>query len=537
VLLLACANLASLLLARATARTREISVRLAIGARRSSLIRQLLTESAVLAFLGAALGLGLARIGVQSLSRLWEKSATAVGTVTGLTHFGMSAIRLDETVVLFTIALAVLTALLIGMLPALQATRPNLTVGLKEGGPGAGPRRGWGTLGLRDGLVVGEIALAVVLLAGAGLMMRSLSGLVSVETGIEPEAVTTIRLAIPPGVPNADSSSAYYATILQRVAAVPGVESVAIGNCAPLSGGCNRTVIWFRDRPEVPQGTEPQIGGQFVSPDWFATLGVRLVRGRLVTEGDRRDTPKVILINEAAARKFWPNEDPIGKPVAIGTGGFHDRAEVVGVVSNVRFGTADAPEIEPDAYISYLQSPRGSAILFVRSRLSINEITPAVRAAIRDVDRSIPIFDIRSLEERVRLATVRERFTGGVLTAFAAAALAIAGIGIYALIAWEIGRRTREIGIRMALGAEARSILALVVHRGAILLALGLGVGLGLSLGLTRLMRAMLFGVEPTDPVTYIGLGVLLIVTGTAATLIPAGRATRVNPVEAIRSE
>ena len=538
VLLLACANLASLLLARATARTREISVRLAIGARRSSLIRQLLTESAVLAFLGAALGLGLAQLGVQSLSRLWEKSATAVGTgVSGLTHFGMSAIQLDNAVVLFTVALAVLTAFLIGLLPALQATRPNLTLGLKEGGAGTGPRRGWSTLGLRDSLVVGEIALAVVLLAGAGLMLRSLSGLVSVETGVDPKGVTTIRLAIPPGMPSADSSSAYYTTILQRVAAVPGVESVSIGNCPPLSGGCNGTIIWFRDRPEVPQGTEPPIGVQFVSPDWFATLGVRLVRGRLFTEADRPGTPKVILINEAAAKKFWPNEDPIGKPVGIGQGGFHDRVEVVGIVSDVRFGTAQDPQIEPDAYISYLQSPRGSAILFVRSRLGTNDIAPSVRAAIREVDRGIPVYDIRSLSERVRLATVRERFTGGVLTAFAAAALAIAGIGIYALIAWEIGRRTREIGIRMALGAEARSILALVVHRGVILLTLGLGIGLGLSFGLTRLMQAMLFGVEPTDPVTYVGLAIVLIVTGTAATLIPARRATRVNPVEAIRSE
>jgi putative ABC transport system permease protein len=203
----------------------------------------------------------------------------------------------------------------------------------------------------------------------------------------------------------------------------------------------------------------------------------------------------------------------------------------------VRFGTAEAAQIGPDAYISYLQSPRGSAVLFVRSRLGTKEVAPTVRAAIHEVDRSIPIFDIRSLAERVRLATVRERFTGGVLTAFAVAALAIAGIGIYALIAWEIGRRTREIGIRMALGAEARSILALVVHRGVILLTLGLGIGLGLSLGLTRLMQAMLFEVEPTDPVTYVGLAILLIVTGTAATLIPARRATRVNPVEAIRSE
>jgi predicted permease len=461
-----------------------------------------------------------------------------VGTgVSGLTHFGMSAIQLDNAVVLFTVALAVLTALLIGLLPALQATRPNLTLGLKEGGSGTGPRRGWSRLGLRDSLVVGEIALAVVLLAGAGLMLRSLSGLVTVETGVDPRGVTTIRLAIPPGVPNADSSSAYYTTILQRVAAVPGVESVSIGNCPPLSGGCNGTIIWFRDRPEVPQGTEPPIGVQFVSPDWFATLGVRLVRGRLFTEADRPGTPKVILINEAAAKKFWPNEDPIGKPVGIGQGGFHDRVEVVGIVSDVRFDTAQDAQIEPDAYISYLQSPRGSAILFIRSRLGTNEIAPSVRAAIREVDRGIPVYDIRSLSERVRLATVRERFTGGVLTAFAAAALAIAGIGIYALIAWEIGRRTREIGIRMALGAEARSILALVVHRGVILLTLGLGIGLGLSFGLTRLMQAMLFGVEPTDPVTYVGLAILLIVTGTAATLIPARRATRVNPVEAIRSE
>jgi putative ABC transport system permease protein len=455
----------------------------------------------------------------------------------GLTHYGMGAIRLDGVDVLFTVGLAILTALLIGLLPALRTTRPDLTRGLKAGGGENGKRRGWGALGLRDGLVVGEIALAVVLLAGAGLMLRSLAQLLAVDVGIDPKGVTTLRLALPPGMPSRDSSAASYATILQRIAGVPGVESVALGNCPPVSGACTGSVIWFRDRPAVPKGTEPPIGVQFVTPDWLRTLGAQLVRGRFFTAADRLGAPKVVVINEAAARKYWPNEDPVGKPVGIGMSGFDDRAEVIGIIKDVPFANADDPEVPPDAYVSYLQAPRGSAILFVRSPVPGNAIVPSVRAALREMNPAMPIYDVRSLEERVRLATIRQRFTGGVLTAFAAAALAIAGIGIYALIAWEIGRRTREIGIRMALGAEARSILALVAHRGAILLALGLGVGLGLSLGLTRLMQAMLFGVEPTDPVTYVSLGLLLIVTGTAATLIPARRATRVNPVEAIRSE
>jgi predicted permease len=314
------------------------------------------------------------------------------------------------------------------------------------------------------------------------------------------------------------------------------VERAAIGNCPPLAGGCNGTVIWFRDRPPVPEGTEPSIGVHHVSPEWFATLGVPLLRGRVFTDADRIGTPKVVVINQTAARRFWPNEDPIGKPVAVGQGGFHDRAEVIGIVGDVRFGTAvDRPQ--PDVFLSYLQSPRSTAMLFLRAATSAPAVVGGVRELVRALDPSMPIYEVRSMSDRVRRATVRERFTSGVLTGFAGMALLLATIGVYALIAHEVARRTREIGIRMTLGADPGAILTLVLRRGAVLAGVGLVIGLGAALGLARLLRALLFQVEPSDPGTYLTVGLVLGVAALLATLAPALRATRVHPMEAIRTE
>jgi predicted permease len=533
VLLLACVNLTGLLLARATARRREIAVRLALGARRTQVIRQLFVESTLMALLGGAAGIGLAMLGINALRSFWTFAGGSLGNGPDLTWLGMNAIRLDPAVLGFAIAITVVTALLVGLLPALHASREDVAPALKD--TETRTRHGL-LLPARDLLVVAEIALAAVLLAGSGLMLKSLSRLLSLDTGIDARNVLSLRMAIPPSDFQPDSASLFYNQILDQVAQVPGVSRTAIGNCPPLNGGCNGTIIWFRDRPAVPEGSEPQVGVHFVSPDWFATLGVPLLAGRTFTTADVRGSAKVVVVNQAAARKFWPNESAVGHVVAVGQGGFDERAEVIGVVGDVRFGNAD-DAAQPDVFISYLQSPRANAIVWVKTTVPAAAVAPRIREVIHGLNANLPVFEIRPMEERVRLATVRQRFTSGVLTVFGASALLLAIVGTYALIAWEVTRRTREIGIRMTLGARGSNVLRLILTRGALLAGVGLVIGLGLALGATRLLRSILYDTQPGDPGTFAGIALLLGLSAMLATLVPAWRATRIEPVDAIKSE
>lgn len=533
VLLLACVNLAGLLLARATARRREIAVRLALGARRGQVVRQLLVESTLLALLGGLAGIGVAVFGVGALRSFWSFAGGALGGGPDLTWVGMNAIKLDPAAFTFALGITLVTALLVGLVPALHASREDVAPALKDSDATPKPRR---LLPVRDTLVVAEIALAAVVLAGSGLMLRSLGRLLSLDTGIEARNVLSVRMAMPPSALQPDSAVLFYAQVLDQVAQVPGVSSAALGNCPPLNGGCNGTLIWFRDRPAVPEGSEPAVGVHHVSPDWFATLGVPLISGRTFTSADRRGGPKVVVVNQAAAKKFWPNESAIGHIVAVGQGGFHDRAEVIGVVGDVRFGTADeAPR--PDVFMSYLQAPRPSAIVYVKSTVPPAAMAPRIREVIHGLDASLPVYEVRPMEERVRLATVRQRFTSGVLTAFGATALLLAIVGTYALIAWEVTRRTREIGIRMTLGARGGNVLGLILRRGAFLAGIGLVIGLGAAVAATRLLSSILYDTNPGDPATFAGIAALLGASALVATLVPAWRATRIEPVDAIKSE
>lgn len=535
VLLIACANLANLFLTRAASRKREIAVRMAVGAGRRHLVRQLLTESALVAFLGGVAGLGVSVIGVRGLSGLLAGLSDAIGSrLGGLSVIGLTNVRLDGTVVLFTLGVTALTALMVGLLPALRASRPDLTEALKEGGlQGVAGQRG---VGLRDGLVVAELTLAVVLLAGAGLMIRSLSALLAIDAGIDPSGVLSVRTAIPSPSYHPDSAVGFYAELMDRAASLPGVEAAALGNCPPLAGGCNGTVLWHRDRENPPAGSEPLVGVHHVSPDYFRVLGVPLVQGRVFSGADRRGGPKVVVINQTAARQFFPNEDPIGKPIAVGQGGFHDRAEIVGVVGDMRFGTIEQTP-RPDVFIPYLQAPRAGALLYLRTAGSPEGLVGAVRGLIRELNPDLPVYDVRTMDERVGLATVRPRLTAWVLAIFAAAALLLAAVGVYGVIAWDVSQRTREIGVRMALGARPAEVLRMVFRRGLGLILAGLASGVVAALGATRLLRSLLYGVEPADPATF---GAIVLVLGSAAAAaiwLPARRATRVDPVEAIRAE
>jgi putative ABC transport system permease protein len=422
---------------------------------------------------------------------------------------------------------------LFGLAPALHATRASVSDVLKDGAVEARRGRRMRRFSGRRLLVVLEVALAIVLLAGSGLMMRSLAKLLGVDTGFDARSVLTLRLALPPGALARDSMPGFYAQLLTRVGALPGVRSAALADCPPLNGGCNGTLIEFLDRPKLDAAHAPQTGVHWVTPDFFTTLRVPLKRGRFLSPADRQGTPKVVVISETAARKFWPNEDPLGTRVGIGQGGFSSGAEVVGIVGDVRQFVDSLPA--PDVYISYYQSPRPYTMLFVRTGGDPAALGPTVRRALREVAPQYPVYDMQPLATRAAVATAQARFSSLLLTLFAVVALSLAALGIYGVMALAVTQRTREIGIRMALGADARRVLHMVVGEGIWLAAWGAIVGLGGALAVTRVLRSLLFDTTPSDPLTYVAIVVLLGAAAGVASWIPARRATRVQPTEALR--
>jgi predicted permease len=532
VLLIACANVANLFLVRAAGRRREIAVRLAVGAGRRRLVRQLLTESVVLSVLGGAASIAVAWWGVKVLAALDPSTTLRVQRLGGIGAISFAQIRLDPLAFAFTAALTVVTGLVFGLVPALQATRQSLTGDLKSD---IAQTRFSGSLGLtsRNLLAVTEIALAVILLAGSGLMIRSLAGLLGVKPGFNGERVLTMRLNLS-GV-GRDSLPSFYDQLLERLAGIPGATSVALADCPPLSGGCNGTNLTHRDRPAPTPGTEPTVGVHWVTPNWFATMGVPLVRGRVFTRADRLGVQKVVVVSESAARSYWPGQDPIGRPVSVGQGGFsEDTAYVIGVVGDVRFATLDSPPV-PDVYLSYYQSPRGRMMIFVRTAGEPASIIGAARRDIGALVPGVPLYDVRPMRERIADAMAYARFSAILLATFAVVALALAALGTYGVISFGVSQRTKEIGIRVALGATRGSVLRLVVGQGVGLAVVGGVVGLVGALAATRVLRSLLYGVVPTDPGTLVSIFVLLVVAVLAASWVPARRAAGVEPAEALR--
>ena len=532
VLLIACVNLANLLVARAVARRQEIAVRLAIGAARTRLIRMLVTESVVLATLGGAVGLAVAMMGTRLLSAINPQETLQVqGLQGGIGAVGFDSIRLDTRALVFAFGVTVVVGLLFGLLPALRATRADLTRDLKEGSTAT---RGGRRVGAsRRSLVVAEVALALVLLAGSGLMIRSLGNLLSVDPGFDSRNMLTLRLSVPAGDIAPDSMPGFYEQLQSTIAAVPGVQQVALSDCPPLNNGCNGTIMTFADRPQTSSGNA-MVGVHWVSPSWFATMRVPLRRGRLFSETDRLGTPKVVLINEAAARAYFRDEDPIGKKVAVYQGGFHTGAEVIGIVGDVRFGTIDSTA-RPDVYISYGQARVPRMMIFVRTAGDPWAAASSVRAAIRDFAPRNPLYDIRAMHERVANASAQTRFSAVLLGFFAAVALSLAVMGIYGVMSFAVAQRTGEIGIRMALGAGRSRVLRLVIRDGALLAATGVLIGFVAALGATRVMRSLLFEVTTTDPWTYVGMAVILAAAALLASWIPARRAAGIDPMVALR--
>ncbi|HEY2825854.1 MAG TPA: ABC transporter permease [Gemmatimonadales bacterium] len=532
VLLIACANLANLLLARSASRRREIAVRLAIGASRGRLLRLLVTESLVLSFAGGAAGLLLAYWAARGLAALNPaESLRAQALSGGVGAVAFSGIRLDASALLFTLAVTVIAGLLFGLVPAIGATRGDLNEALKDdGAASAGPRRRRLD---RRALVIAEVALAIVLLAGSGLMLRSLVNLMRVDPGFRADNVLTLKLEVPQGSVARDSMPGFYETVRDRLSAIPGVSGVALSDCAPLAGGCNGTIMTFPDQPRTATNNF-MVGVHWVSPNWFSTMGVPLLRGRMFDASDRRGGEKVVVINDAAVKKYFAGADPIGRRVAVYQGGFNTGAVVIGVVGDVRFGTiGQAPR--PDAYISYGQSGKERAVVFLRTADDPATVVAAARAAMHEVAPFTPVFDVQLMKQRVSAATSQARLSAGLLIAFAAMALALAAMGTYGVMAFAVTQRTREVGIRMALGADRGRVLRLFTVEGLTLAGIGTVLGLAGAIAATRLLRTMLFGVTPGDPLTFVGIAVVAILATLLASWVPARRAAALDPVKALK--
>jgi putative ABC transport system permease protein len=531
-LLIACANTANLLLARAVARRREFAVRTALGAGRFRLIRQLLTESLLLSLLGGALGVLVAHWGLALLMK-FRPNDNAQFWTSYTNTLDFFTVELDWRVLGFNFALALLTGLLFGLLPAIQASGANINETLKEGAGGAG-FRSLRRMSARGMLIVGELALSLVLLVGAGLMINSLARLQAVNLGYAPENLMTMAAASRTAKPE------FYEQLLARVQALPGVEQASLGSTAPLLGHATITGIGVEGRAESQQTDQVGVGVHSVSPDYFKTLRVNLLKGRVFTDQDRAGAPRVALINQTAAEKFFPGEDPLGKRIQAGVDPGYETTEkfveIVGVVADVRYGRLEAA-IEPDVYLSSLQPTDPAQTLIVRTRVDPAAIAAAVRREALALDRNVPLTAIQTMKERVAEVTSRTRFIATLLGLFAGMALLLAGIGIYGVMAYSVSARTRELGIRIALGAQAGDVLRMVLREGALLIVAGLALGALAAWASARALESQLYNMRATDPLTFGVVSMLLAGVALLACYLPARKAMRTDPLAALRHE
>jgi len=530
VLLIACVNVANLLLARAAAREKELAVRAALGAGRQRLLRQLLTESTLLALCGGAMGLLLAVWGVKALKLI---SPEGPGTIPRLDE-----VNLDWRVLGFTLGVSCLTGVVFGLAPALQISKPDLQHTLKEGGRGFVGARGHRLRGL---LVITEIALSLVLAIGAGLLIRSFVRLQNVDVGFNPEHLLTLRVELSDSkAQDVTRISNFYQQVIDRVQALPGVEAVGVANAAPILTPGIRSAIVMEDKPDPPPGQPQLANNRVVSPDYFRTLGVPLLKGRLLSAQDNTQAPLVVVINQALARRYWGEEDPVGKRLKLGVHASNTPwLTVVGVVGSIRQVGLNSDPF-PEFYVPFTQAPQRWArprVLFIRAKSDLLSLVAAVKDQIWAVDKDQTIWAVRTMEEILARSLAPRRFNLLLVGAFAALALVLASVGIYGVISYAVSQRTREIGIRMALGAEPRAVLQMVVRQGMSLTLVGVALGLVAALALTRVMKGLLFSVSTTDPATFALITLLLVVVALIASYIPARRATKVDPLVALRQE
>jgi putative ABC transport system permease protein len=523
VLLIACANVANLLLVRAAGRGREIAIRLAHGASRLRIIRQLLTESLLLALLGGAVGLLLAIWGVDVLSSVVPSN---------IPRFNQTGI--DLYVLSFTLLSSIITGLIFGLAPALQASRLDLNEALKEGGRSTAGGRVRNRV--RSLLIVSEVALSLVLLIGAGLLIKSFIALRSVNPGFNPQKALTASVSLP-SIKYEDEAKqlGFYREVIERTSHLSNVE--AVGAIMPLPLGNNALSISFTvdGQPEPAAGDTPTAGARIITPGYFRAMAIPVLKGRDFVEQDTPDSPKVILINDTLAQRFFPGQDPVGKRLRLGMNNIN--GEIVGVVGDVRHSGLDE-EAGPEFYVPLTQVPISDMALVVRAKNGDPAtLAPALRQVVREIDKDQPLFEVRTMNSLVSSSIARQRFSMMLVVLFAVLALALASVGIFSVMSFLVTQRTHEIGIRMALGAQRQDVLRMVLRQGMMFTLVGLGVGLAASFILTRLIEGLLFKVRATDPYTFAGVSLLLIVVALLACYIPARRATRVDPMIALRYE
>ena len=522
VLLIACANVANLMLNRVIGRQQEFALRAALGAGRWRLARQLLTESLLLALAGGGLGLLL---GVRGMDALASNSAANLPP--------LIAVKLDRAVFGFTLGEALLTSLIFGLLPALRFARLDLIDALKDGSRTAGAGRG--SQRLRQALVVTQIALALVLLVGAGLMARSFLNLSGVEPGFDGDNLLTLEYRVPRNkYPEPEQQWRFHQQVVERVQALPGVEAAAAVGAIPHGGNFGGSGFTLPERAAPPAGQEPRAQTNRADAHYFRTMKIPVLQGRVFGAEDQLAAPPVIVINQTMARRFWPNENPLGKQVHLLSP--EVTATVVGVVGDVRHFSLDEPDL-PQIYVAYAQQPHIFASLVVRTAGDPTNFANAVRGAIWSVDSDQPVWKVRSMEWLLQRALGPQRFLSQLLGVFAGLALALAAVGIYGVLSYVVTQRTREIGIRAALGATRADILRLMLKQGMRLTLPGLALGAIAALALTSLMKTLLFGVSTTDPLTFAAIALLLAGVALVACWIPARRATKVDPMIALRCE
>jgi putative ABC transport system permease protein len=522
VLLIACANVVNLSLSRSAARAREVAVRSALGAGRGRIMRQLLTESLLLALTGGAIGLLLAG---------WLKDlllAFSPGDIPRLDE-----IRLDWRVIGFTVGITLLTTLLTGLAPALSLSKPNLTSALKEGGQKGGVGQGGR---LRGALVVAEIALALVLVVGAGLMIRGFRQLQQVDPGFDPNNVLSLSVSLPESkYPEDAQQRAFFDQAEQRIRRLPGVAAVGSTTTPALTGSNWTSDATIDGRP--PEDYVREIRHKVITPDYFRAMGITLLRGRFFNESDNDKSRPVIIVNATLARRHFPGEDPIGKRIKVGKPHIQNPWQtIIGVVNDEKQDGLGA-KVEHEDYQPLLQNAQGQMTLIVRTVTDPQSLIGAVREEIRALDRSLPLYDVKTMRAAIYESVARERFITLLLIVFAALALTLASVGIYGVMSYSVTQRMHEIGVRMALGAQKSDVLKLVVAQGGKLAAAGVAIGMISAIALTRLMKTLLFGVSATDPVTFIAVALLLMIVALLACHMPARRATKVDPMIALRCE
>ncbi|PYS82145.1 MAG: ABC transporter permease [Acidobacteria bacterium] len=531
VLLIACANVANLLLARAASRSREIAVRTALGASRFRIVRQLLTESVILGIVSGAVGLLLALWGVDVLRRA---SLDIIPTT--------ADISLDRTVLFFTLGVSLLTGVAFGLAPALQASKPELNEALKEGGRSGA--EGSARNRVRSLLVVAEVALSLMLLVGAGLLVRSFMRLRQTDTGFRPDNLLTMELSYSVGKDEGQKAVNFFRAVEERVRALPGVEAVAVSNGVPMIGA-SETSFQIEGRPPAAPGKRPMSVVYYPTHDFLNAMGIRLVRGRFFDEHDTQNAPLVAVIDEEFAREYFPGEDPVGKYFAGNKEMDIPHAEIVGVVAHVKNYGLDTPgPVQAEFYSSRDQVPdrfqpllADRVSLVVRTSSDPAAMATAVRRAVQEVDPNQPVYNVNTMEQVLSDSVASQRLSMLLLSIFAAVAMTLAAVGIYGVMSYAVAQRTHEFGIRMALGAQGGDVLRMVVRQGMLLTLVGVGAGLLGALALTRVISSLLYGVSATDPLTFAGVPLVLVAVALAACLVPARRATKVDPMVALRYE